>query len=60
MISVKCTVNVQYILENNQSTILVIFNQIKCESNKLSQKSILEKYISKLRTQLSKHFQEKE
>ena len=40
MIFVKCTVNDQYILENNQSTIPVIFNQIKCESNKLKSKKV--------------------
>ena len=52
MISVKCTVNVQSIPENNQPTISVVFNQIKCGSNKLKS----EKYFKKPRTQLSKQF----
>jgi len=56
MISVKRTVNVQYILENNQSTILVVFNQIKCGSNKLQS----EKYFRKPRTQFIKQFQQKQ
>jgi len=55
MISVKCTVNVQSIPKNNQSTISIVFNQIKCESNKLKS----EKYFRKPITQLSKQFLEK-
>jgi len=47
MISVKCTVNVQYILENNQSTIPVVFNQIKCGSNKLQSKKYFRKAFQK-------------
>jgi len=35
MISVKWTVNVQSVPENNQPTISIVFNQIKCRSNKL-------------------------
>jgi len=40
MISVKSTVNVQSISENNQLTISIVFNQIKCGSNKLKPESI--------------------
>ena len=40
MISVKSTVNVQSVSENNQLTISIVFNQIKCGSNKLKPESI--------------------